>query len=452
VLGLPKNMKQVYNGCMRVLKNIIRFVVVTILTWEARLVLRKYKPKIIAITGSVGKTSTKDAIYAGLKDLLHIRKSKKSFNSDIGVPLTVLGCDTGWRNPLHWCANILEGMRLILTPNHYPKWLVLEIGADAPGDIRRITRWVKPDIAVITALPDIPVHVENFPDTKAVIEEKLLLARALKPDGVLILNGDDVNIRKMTEQFTDSYILTYGTEPHNDVAAVNISISYEAGHIVGMHFNVVEKGSSMPMRIFGRIGTQQVYPIVAAFAVARVLGLPPTTVSKSIQSEKGSLGRMRILQGAHDTTIIDDTYNSSPTALRAALATLKKIETTGKKIAILGDMLELGTFSKEAHRSIGTYVAGIVDELVTVGSYSVDIAQAAKEAGLGAGHIRTFPRGAASDAGRFVRGMLQAGDVILAKGSQSGIRLERAVRELLADPLEAKEVLVRQDDEWIVRR
>lgn len=435
-------------------KNTFKFIVVGILIIEARIVLWKYKPSIIAVTGSVGKTSTKDAIYAALKSSVYVRKSEKSFNSEVGVPLTILGCDTGWRNPVKWVRNILAGLALICFPNHYPKWLILEVGADAPGDIQRITKWIKPDIVVITSLPSVPVHVENFPSAQEVIQEKLALARALKPEGVLIINGDDKNVLQVRKQFSDTYVLTFGTEAHNDVAASHGAIAYdeESGKPTGMQFSVDEKGSSMPMRIYGRLGQQQIYPIVAAFAVARALMIAPTAVSKSIVSERGSLGRMRILDGHNNTTIIDDSYNSSPTALRAALSTLKKVKTTGRKIAILGDMLELGKHTDESHKNAGVYAGSIVDELVTVGVHTTLLAQAAQEAGLAKEHIHQFSVGQSQQAGKFVRSIIGEGDVILVKGSQSGIRLERAVRELLADPLEARHVLVRQDDEWFTKR
>lgn len=434
------------------MKRIMKFIVVSILALEARIVLWKYKPHIIAVTGSVGKTSTKDAIYAALKSSLYVRKSQKSFNSDVGVPLTVLGCDTGWGNPLKWLKNILSGLALILFPSHYPKWLILEIGADAPGDIERITRWIKPDIAVITSLPDIPVHVENFKSAKEVVNEKLYLARALKKDGVLLLNGDDKNVLHARKEFSDAYILLFGMESHNDVAASNIAVAYDEHEVpTGMRFNVDEKGSSMPMQIFGRLGRQQVFPIVAAFAVARALALAPMTVTKSIQSEKGSLGRMRILEGYNNSIIIDDSYNSSPTALRAALSTLKKVKTSGRRIAILGDMRELGHHSEDAHKKAGVQAAGVVDILVTVGTESAVLAKAAAKAGLAKEHIHQYGVGTAHDAGQFVRSILKPHDVVLAKGSQTGIRIEQAVRELLADPLQAKHVLIRQDDEWKLR-
>ncbi|QSH39506.1 UDP-N-acetylmuramoyl-tripeptide--D-alanyl-D-alanine ligase [Candidatus Kaiserbacteria bacterium] len=434
------------------IKKIVRNIVVFIITWEAHMVLKKYKPQIIAITGSVGKTGTKDAIFAALENSLFVRKSEKTLNSEIGVPLTILGCESGWNNPVKWFKNILEGLALIFLRNHYPKWLVLEVGVDRPGDIASLTKWLKPDITIITALPDVPTHVENFKDPQDVAREKRLLAEALKPEGTLILGGDDKRTASLKKDFSQINTIMYGIESHNDIVGSHTSIFYDTeGHPSGMQFKVDEKGSSIPIKIEGRIGQQQVYPILAAFAVARAVGIPPLSITKGIEHSGASRGRMRILEGHNNTTIIDDSYNSSPTAVRAALSTLKKVETKGKKIAVLGDMLELGRFSSDAHKKVGVQVAGVADVLITVGVRAKTIAQSAREAGFDIECIQEFDVGDSKEAGAVVRAMLEPNDVVLVKGSQTGIRLEKAVREMLKEPQRAKELLVRQEDEWLAR-
>ena len=433
------------------MKSIIRAIVVWIITLEARAVLNKYKPQIIAITGSVGKTGTKDAIYTALENSLFIRKSEKSFNSEIGVPLTILGCESGWNNPIKWFKNIFEGLALIFLKNHYPKWLVLEVGTDKPGDIRSLTKWLKPDVTVITALPDVPVHVENFADPKDVAREKRALAEALKSGGTLVLGGDDKRTASLKNDFVSANPILFGIEAHNDVVGSHTSVIYdEQGHPTGMHFKVDGKGFSIPMKINGRIGQQQIYPILASFAVAKGIGIDPMTIATALENTQGTRGRMRILDGYNNTTIIDDSYNSSPTAVRAAIATLKKVETKGKKIAVLGDMLELGRFSAEAHKKVGVQVASVADVLITVGVRAKGIAQSAIEAGFDVECIQQFDTGDAKEAGRVVRAMLEPDDIVLVKGSQTGIRLEYAIREMLNEPQRAKELLVRQEDEWIL--
>src|SRR3989344_4669974 len=137
------------------MKSALKKIIFGILTWEARLMLHKHHPKIIAVTGSVGKTSTKDAIYTVISKKFNTRKSEKSFNSEIGVPLTILGLDTAWSNFFKWIWNIIVGLWRVLFIRNYPKVLVLEVGADHPGDIRNIVEWVQPDIAVVTPPADI---------------------------------------------------------------------------------------------------------------------------------------------------------------------------------------------------------------------------------------------------------------------------------------------------------
>ena len=150
------------------MKNGIKQIIVAIITWEARAVLWRYRPKIVAITGSVGKTSAKDATHSVFSGERFARKSQKSLNSEIGVPLTILGCESGWNSAFKWLKNILHGLSVMFLPNHYPKWLILEVGADRPGDIKTLTKWVRPDIAVITGIPDIPSHVEFFDSVEQV--------------------------------------------------------------------------------------------------------------------------------------------------------------------------------------------------------------------------------------------------------------------------------------------
>ena len=129
-----------------------------ILIIESRLVLLKYKPKIVAITGSVGKTGTKDAVFAVISGVAYVRKSEKSYNSEIGLPLTILGCPNGWNNPYIWFRNILKGIWLFLAPHKYPKWLILEVGVGKPEDMQRTASWLKTDAVIITAIGKTPIH------------------------------------------------------------------------------------------------------------------------------------------------------------------------------------------------------------------------------------------------------------------------------------------------------
>ena len=181
------------------MKNIFKHLIVTVLTFEAKLLLKRTNPTVIGITGSVGKTSTKDAVYAVLKNHVHARKSEKSFNSELGVPLSVLGLPNAWNNPFLWLKNIIDGAIAVIHPGSYPEVLILEMGVDRPGDMARLTSWVKPDVVILTRLPDVPVHVEFFATPEAVIAEKRVLVDALTPEGVLVYTRDDEKVRQVAE-------------------------------------------------------------------------------------------------------------------------------------------------------------------------------------------------------------------------------------------------------------
>src|SRR3989344_2605292 len=218
------------------MKSVFKKLVIAILTWEARLVIRRHKPSVVAITGSVGKTSTKDAVYAVLAGQAQVRKSDKNFNSEIGIPLSILGRPNAWNNPLRWLQNIFDGLLIAGLGRSYPDWLVLEIGADRPGDIRKVVTWLPVDIAVITRLPEVPVHVEYFDSPEMVREEKAALIAGLRPSGVLILSVGDERVVALRERCPAGItVLTYGFSGSANVAAEVPEIVFgEAGRAAGM--------------------------------------------------------------------------------------------------------------------------------------------------------------------------------------------------------------------------
>ncbi len=419
--------------------------VVFILTWEARMVLARYRPKVIAITGSMGKTTTKDAIYAALSDTLHVRKSEKSFNSELGVPLTILGLENAWKNPLRWAENIVRGLWLIIRKTSYPAWLVLEIGADRPGDIRNIARWLRPHIVVITGVPEIPVHVEFFSSPEELAREKRSLVEYMA-GGTLVLNGDDSRMVDLCSEFRKNTV-TYGFGNYNEWYASHFAIMYEKKKPTGIRFRLNHKDlPAVPVSILGVLGMPRAYAALAAFAVANIVGIPETSVVDSLLQWIPPQGRMRILKGRNGSTIIDDTYNSSPSAVLSALDTIKDIKAS-RRIAILGDMLELGRYATEAHKNIGIRVADCADYLLTIGFRSRASAEAALDAGMADGNIRQYEQNESMRAGEELRNELQEGDVVLVKGSQS-LRMERTVELLMAEPERARDLLVRQEEEW----
>lgn len=432
------------------MRDFLKTLVIFLLRLEARLVLRKYDPHIVAVTGSVGKTSTKDAIFAVLSQSRYVRKSDKSFNSEIGLPLTILGCPNAWNNPLRWLQNIFDGLLLVLFPARYPAWLVLEVGADRPGDISSLAKWLRVDIAVITHLPEVPVHVEFFDSPEAVVEEKASLINALKPGGTLVLYADDERARALAPraQERDASIVLFGLSEHAQVRGEHFMPLHEEGKEswpIGMRFDLSAEGSSAPVSVVGVVGAHLMLSTIAAAAVGTVLrrGLPE--IVQGLGAYEAPHGRMHLISGIKGTLLIDDTYNSSPAAVMAALDALDTLPIPGRKIVALADMLELGRHSVDEHRKIGARAAKTADLLVTVGFRARDIAQGALDNGLPEDCILQYE--SAEAAGNELQSMVKQGDCILAKGSQS-MRMERLVEELMAEPERAGELLVRQEREW----
>lgn len=428
------------------MKSFAKSIVVAALTFEARLVLWRKKPKIVGVTGNVGKTGTKDAIYTVLASRARTRKSEKSYNSDVGVPLTVLGLPTAWDSLIGWADNLLSGALTALSPDTYPEWLVLEIGADRPGDIVGITQWIKPDIAVLTRFPDVPVHVEFFSSPEAVVEEKRALRRALKEGGTLVVNADDplVNEEPIRE---GQHRYSYGIEnAAADIHATDIVVRHEEGVAVGMQAHVAYQNMTVPLTLDGTLGTHPFYPLLAAVAVGVSEGMTLTSACAALsEAHTPPRGRMRVLSGRSSATLIDDTYNSSPVALAAALDALASLECSGKRIVVLGDMMELGTYSVEEHAKVGTRVAEVADVFVAVGIRMHGAAKVAAESGMEEEQLHACDT--AEEAATFLESKVGAGDIVLLKGSQS-MRIERVTKVLLAPEIDPKSVLVRQEEEW----
>ena len=432
------------------MKNIFKKIIVFILQLEAKLVLRKYKPKIVAITGSVGKTTTKDAVYTVLNSAYFVRKSEKSFNSEIGVPLTILGCDNAWNNPILWFKNIFIGLGVILLKNHYPKWLVLEVGADTPGDIERSAKLLKPDFVVMTRFAKVPVHVELFKSPQDLMDEKKKLAKYMKADGILVFNYDDEDMASIKIP-TKAQKISFGYKEGASIRGMNDEILYKERIPVGQIFRVEYAGASAPMKLKGVVGKSHTFSALAAIAVGASQNLNVAQISSALAKRyKTQPGRMRILKGIKKTILIDDSYNASPVAVQKAVETLGLLETRegAKKILAIGDMLELGKYSTEEHKKIGELLVGKCDILVTVGLRSKHIAQEANKKGMKSKNIYVFEK--SDEAGRFLQNKIQENDIILIKGSQS-IRMEKITEEIMAEPEKKKELLVRQNDEWIKR-
>ncbi|MFA6404440.1 MAG: UDP-N-acetylmuramoyl-tripeptide--D-alanyl-D-alanine ligase [Candidatus Paceibacterota bacterium] len=430
----------------------IKKILVSILTLESKAILKKYRPFVIAVTGSVGKTSTKDAIYAMLRNSGgFVRKSEKSLNSDIGLPLTIIGVPNAWYSISLWVQNIIQGLSLILINQEYPNLLILEVGADHPGDIKKITKWLHPDIAVITKISDMPVHVEFFKSPEQVFEEKMALGEALKDGGTLLLFADDNKVASIGNIIKKNSkkkfeVLTFGTAENANIRGFDYEVK---GMNEGFTFKMNFSGRIETVKIDRVLGKQQMYPLLAAIAVGKVRGLSVDDMMRGLYEYESPRGRMNVLDGVNGSQIIDDTYNSSPDAVVSALETLKESKCRGRRIAILGDMMELGKYSTEEHRKVGKVVSKISDILITVGPRARMIGEEALANGMEKERIISFD--CSIDAIPYVKSLIQTGDVVLIKGSQSP-RLERITKALLKNPEKADKLLVRQEKEWLEKK
>ena len=427
------------------MKSILRKIVVTLLFGAARIMLRRHHPTIVAITGSVGKTATKDAIAAALEISYTVRKSEKSFNSEIGVPLTILGLDTAWGSAWGWIRNVFVGYMRAFFSKTYPEVLVLEVGVDKPGDMKIITGLIKPNVVVLTRLPDIPVHVEQFASPLAVVVEKLTLVDALVPDGTLVCNLDDEQIIDAVSGVRQR-VVSYGRYRQTaDLRITNDRTMYYDDRAIGMQFTVVCDDVEVPVTIESVAGMQLAYVHTAALAVAYAFGVDLDNAAKALRTHTPPPSRMRLLSGIKGSVLIDDTYNSSPVAAESALQTLNEVKYAKRKIAVLGDMLELGVYSIEQHQRIGRLAGQMCDVLLTVGVRSREVARAALEQGMSEKNVYQYDD--IARAGRELQNMLQPGDIVLLKASQA-IRMERVVEEVMEEPERAEELLCRQSDDW----
>lgn len=409
----------------------------------AKIILLLYKPEVIGITGSVGKTSTKDAIHTVLSYRFLTRKSLKSYNNQIGVPLTIIGAETPGTNIGKWLFIFSKALKLIFFgEKNYPGILILEMGADRPGDIKYLTKLAPCKVGVITAIgEDSPVHIEFFKDIDELVREKRVLVTQLKKNAYAILNADDQNVLKMKEK-TKAMVKTVGFNAKAEIYASDVILEE---NLTGLSYKVHFAGNVVPIFLQGCLGIGQVYASLFAVACGLIYGLNLVEISEALKKYNPPPGRMNLVPGIKNTLIIDDSYNSSPVACREALQVLKEGKAR-RKLACLGDMAELGIYTAKEHQAIGQLVAeSNVAELYVVGEKGKLIGQEAKKT-MGEGRIFSF--NTAEEAGRFIQDRLQSGDLLLVKGSQC-VRLEKVVKELMAEPQRAKELLVRQEDSWL---
>ncbi len=413
------------------MKKKLIFLLQFVLKFLSKAVIKKFNPVVIAVTGSVGKTSSKEAIWSVLKGYKNSRKTLANFNNELGVPLAILGDYQKISKPawFFWIKIIFLSLFNILFKSKYsyPKILILEYGADKPGDISKLIDIAKPHIAVISAIGKIPVHVENYSQgIESVIKEKSKLISNLSVGDIAILNSDDPATQNLMEK-TRAKVLTFGFSKNSFVKISNFKHLEENGKIYGVAFKLENQGASVPIILNGAFSVAHAYAAACASCVALTFDINLIGSANAFSSYyKPIKGRSVIMDGVKESQIIDESYNSSPTALETALISMKEIKDK-RRIAVLGDMMELGNYTLEAHESVGKIIPECLDVLITVGPRAEFIAQSAIKNGMDKNLVFSFQN--TQDAGLKLQAIIKKGDLILIKGSRV-IGLDRIVEEV----------------------
>ncbi len=420
---------------------------IKILCWLARAVVQKYHPRIVSVTGSIGKTSTKEAIKTVLGPKFRVRAAVKNYNTESGLALTIFGLSCP-RYFFGWILILTRALRLLLwRDTAYPEVLILEMAADRPGDLRRLVAVATPEVAVVTAVGS--AHLEFFGSLEKIAREKFVVPGSVGKNGLVVLNHDDVLVLAMRTKLKVP-VKTYGLGEAADVRAIELNI-WEADDeyprsLQGLRCKVSLEGSVVPVAVAGAVGPGVARAILAALAVGQHFGLHAVEMAEALTIHVPPSGRMHLVPGVKGTMLIDDTYNASPEAVTSAIQVLAGLPLS-RKLVVLGDMLELGHETVDAHHAIGRLVAeNNFDLLLTVGQTSRLIGVAAQHRGMDVRKITHVE--SAEVAGLWLKKFLQKGDVVLVKGSQA-MRMEKVVKELMAEPLHACDLLVRQDAEWL---
>jgi UDP-N-acetylmuramoyl-tripeptide--D-alanyl-D-alanine ligase len=356
--------------------------------WRSRLA----QLRVIGITGSVGKSTSKELIASVLAERYPTQANETSFNNEIGLPLTILKTTQAHRR------------------------LVLEMGFYVPGDIAFLCEIAKPHVGVVTLIA--PVHLERAGSMEAIERGKAELVEALPAEGCAILNADDERVHAMVSR-TKARVFTYGLNPDADLSATDIEGLGLEGIRFQMHYQQEVLHVRMPL-----LGQHSVHTALRAASVGLVEGLTWQEILDGLSAPSTQL-RLVAVHGPGNSLIIDDTYNASPDSVIAALNLLTELG--GRKVAVLGDMLELGEFEEQGHRMVGARAALVADILVTIGEKARWIADEARLQGLASAKIASFAE--TTPALDFLAQQVGQGDVVLVKGSH-GLRMDRIVMAL----------------------
>lgn len=419
------------------MKKVLKNMVLGLLVVLARIRIKRLRPFVIGVTGSVGKTSTKEAIYMILKEKYKVLRSEKSYNTEFGLPLAILEQTSGFSSASKWAMVMTGALINAFFGGRHLQVFVIEMGVDKPGDMDFLLKIVQPQMGIMTAIKPVHLAEGQFTDLEDIFNEKKKLVESLPENGVAVLNLDDPYISTLQGKLKCREFY-FGINEEADLRATDVNQTVE-----GISFGVEYKGERVQMKM-PLIGAYNIYVILPAIASALLQGFGLEEACRGVMDYRLPPGRMNLIEGIKGSMIIDSSYNASPEAMKKALEILS--EFPGRRIAVLGNMNELGDYSEMKHREIGAYVINKADFLVTVGEEARLIRQEALSQGLAPDNSIEFDD--AIKAAEFVGKIVQKGDTVLVKGSQNRTRLEKLVEKLMKYPGDASTLLVRQDRAW----
>ncbi len=417
------------------MKSFFKKIIVSILGFQVKRLLKNKKPIVIGVVGSIGKTSTKLAIAKILEGEKKVRYQEGNYNDIVSVPLVFFGHKMPkiW-DIFSWFFIFLKNEIQILFK--YPfEIVVLELGTDGPGQMAMFRKYIHLDIAVISAIA--PEHMEFFKSIEAVAEEEWSVVFF---SDIVFVNKDLCKI--IPSDVENRKIVYYGKDPGSVYKIENITKNEDL-----FYFDVSFNGNKIFETSYRAFSEIELYSILIAIVLALKFGIDIDKIKNKIKKYQSFSGRMQRLKGIKNTTIIDDTYNASPIAMKIALDSMYK-ERANQRIAILGMMNELGDFSEEEHKKIGSHCdPKFLDLVVTIGKDANNfLAPEAKKRGC-----EVYQAKNSKEAGLFVKEKLKEGALILAKGSQNGVFAEESLKPLLANK-EDYSKLVRQDKYWMNKK
>lgn len=434
----------------------MKSLIKALLYQSARAILKKYRPQVIAITGSIGKTSAKEAIFSVVSGKFKAKTNIKNYNNEYGLPLSIIGKQSPKKNIFGWVGVFWQAGRMLFTHQAYPQVLVLELGIDKPGDMDYLMEIVEPDVAVLTTIGI--SHLQFFNSEEQILNEKKKIfknfaagsAGQVSPN-TAILNIDDQKIAALLPLMRSS-VITYGFSGAANVhiASYQLELS-DASHAqksLGTKIYLQVQGKDLSIFLPGVLGSTHVYAAAAGIACGLAMHMKLDEIIAALKNYQAQPGRMRLLKGIHNSVIIDDTYNAAPFSMQVALKELGAFPAP-RKIAVLGDMLELGALSKISHQDVANEILKYsLDYLVAVGPEMKLAAEELKRSHFNAAHIFWFQK--SIDAIQQVHQLISPNSAVLVKGSQ-GMRMEKIVKQIMAEPHRGVNQLCRQEPDWLLK-